>query len=142
MPYASEFVWSLGLLNIHSKEYVDVQLDSTNSSKHCLNLTVGETDSDTVIGYAVGNMTKQIAMKDIRCNTSRWCYTKKVSSYKKYSTSLGINFFPASPTLEYICCEYKNNESKMSVECSQKHGYDSVCWNIHQELGTLMWLYS
>ena len=77
MPYASEFVWSLGLLNIHSKEYVDVQLDSTNSSKHCLNLTVGETDSDTVIGYAVGNMTKEIAMKDIRCNTSRWCYTKK-----------------------------------------------------------------
>ena len=139
MPYAS-FVWSFGLLYIHSAEPVDIELGLGNVSGRCLNLTIGEKDSDLIIGNALGNMTKLIAMKDSRYNTSQWCYMRKMPQHRSY-IPVDIKFFKTKPSLEYICCAYNEDQPRNGVKCSQRQEYKSVWWDIHQTLGILMLLY-
>lgn len=112
MPYAS-FVWSFGLLYIHSAEPIDIELGLGNVSCRCLNLTIGEKDSDLIIGNALGNMTKLIAMKDSRYNTSQWCYMRKMPQQRSY-IPVDIKFFKTKPSLEYICCAYNEAAEEWS----------------------------
>ena len=139
MPYAS-FVWSIGLLYLHAKGPIDIDFHFVGSLSLCQNLTIGTQTSDHLIGTAFGRMTQHIALKEMRYNTSKWCYQRKIPKHE-YSVSIGWNLFHVSPTLEYICCSYELDDPLTQVKCSQRQDYDSIWFDISQILGRIMLLY-
>ena len=138
MPYSS-VVWSLGLLYLHSKGPIDIELDYASNMTNCRNITIGDIESDLIIGRALGNMTQCVASKDIKYNTSKWCYMRK-TAYHKQPLPKDIDI-QAYPTLEYVCCAYKLGTPTMEIKCFQTEEYEFVWWQVHQILGILMLLY-
>lgn len=138
MPYSS-VVWSLGLLYLHYKGPIEIELDYASNTTRCSNITIGELESDLIIGRALGNMTQCVASKDIKYNTSKWCYMRKTAYHKQpLPKDIDIQVYP---TLEYVCCAYKLGTPTIEIKCFQTEEYEFVWWQVHQILGILMLLY-
>jgi hypothetical protein len=52
------------------KESISIDIEK---SGECKNLTIGNKDTDYLIGQALGNMTSEIASKYEIYNSSLWC---------------------------------------------------------------------
>ena len=142
MPYAA-VVWSLGLLYMHNGKPLDVYLYYPyNTPESCYSLSIGEETSDMIIGKALGQMTKVIAQKNHRYNSSHWCYMRKIEENNAGVISvLDNNFFSTSPSLENSCCKYSSDEHGQSVECSNIFNYDAVWWDAPLGIGIILLLY-
>ena len=144
MPRSAS-IWSLGLLNLY---YVNGPLEIEIEPEvpgicEDMQLEIGATASDLMIGHALGEMMRGLAMKYLRYNTSHWCYMNiTYESESDISRTLDNNFFSVSPILQFVCCSYDLElESDMHVKCQDVHKYDSVWWGVPLGLGILMWLY-
>ena len=146
MPHAA-IIYSLGLLLIHKFDPLVVQLSVDTQSNYCHNMTlvIGETNSDTMIGKALGRMTNEIALKSYKYNSSHWCYIRTHQGRKdKRLREIENNFFAVYPELHYACCRYlciSDSVFKRRISCSDKHHYNTVWWDIPLYLGFLMLLY-
>lgn len=142
MPHEAG-VWSLGLLDLYHKGPVDVVI--TNGSEACKYylFSIGKNTTDAMIGDALANMTNDIALRELRYNTSSWCYMKRAKrSGSRIFKSFDHNLFSVSPSLQYVCCAYTLEiHPKRRVKCSHVHNYDSVWWDVPLVVGILMLLF-
>ena len=142
MPRSAS-IWSLGLLDLYYEiGPLRIEIEPCNLCD-CYNtkLEIGDNKTDHLIGQALGDMMRGLAMKHLQFNTSHWCYMNKASE-SNLSRALDNNFFSISPIIQFVCCHYDIEfDLNLRVKCQEIHEYDSVWWDVPLVLGILMWLY-
>ena len=133
-------IWSLGLLDLYYDGPLKIEIEPKNAiSCRGMELEIGDNVTDHMIGQALGDMMRGLALKHLPYNTSHWCYMNKT-----YGTDskLDNNFFSVSPVTQFVCCSYDlSKDFNMNVSCQNVHVYDSVWWDVPLGVGILMWLY-
>ena len=142
-PTAS--MWSLGLLAFYNEKAileVEIQPENARSCKG-IKLEIGNPVNDQMIGQALGNMMRGLAMKYLQYNTSNWCYRNTTDEFNSgLLQAMNNNFFSVSPIVQFVCCAYDlERDFNMNVACQNVHVYDNVWWGVPLGLGILMWLY-
>ena len=138
-------IWSLGLLALYNERSlfeIEIQPENATSCNRTT-LEIGEPVTDYMMGKALGNMMRDLAMKYRQYKTSNWCYRNKTNeSNSGFLQAMDNNFFSVSPIMQFVCCAYDlERDFNMNVTCQNVHVYDSVWWEVPLGLGILMWLY-
>lgn len=103
-----------------------------NETGNCHNLTVGQLETDQLIGQALGEMTSTIASVKDAYNSSYWCYTKRYWIRSAFVYSACKNLVCSFQTLDYTCCKYHKSFSNKTREV--------ICGLDHYEFGALWWM--
>ena len=73
--------------------------------------------TDHMIGQALGDMIRGLALKHLQYNTPHWCYINIANEPdSELLRALDKNFFSVSPVTQFVCCSYKifQNECQLS----------------------------
>ena len=139
----SATIWSLGLLAMYKeKALLEIEMQPENATScNGTTLEIGEPVTDHMIGKALGNMMRDLAMEYMQYKTSNWCYRNRTNeSNSGFMQAMNNNFFSISPIIQFVCCAYDiERDFNMNVTCQNVHVFDNVWWGIPLILGILMW---